>query len=183
MVQRNIPRDISPSARDPTRPAYRWPPCVPSRILPPETSFSEVLDWEPGALILSGGPSSVYDKESPQLNNKILSYNVPILGICYGLQLLVEKFGGLVNNMPKYAQFSSEETIDNQLSTIASMPKKETKVPNFLGMTLRQSIQEAKLTGLTIKPVGTSGRVVWQSVTPGQQVHKYATCQIKLESM
>ena len=49
-------------------------------------------------IVLSGGPSSVYDKESPQLNKKILSCNVPVLGICYGLQLLVEEFGGSVNN-------------------------------------------------------------------------------------
>ena len=49
-------------------------------------------------IILSGGPSSVYDKESPKLSKNILSYNVPILGICYGLQLLVEEFNGSVNN-------------------------------------------------------------------------------------
>ena len=56
-------------------------------------------------------------------------------------------------------------------------------MPNFLGKTLKQSIQEAKLTGLVIYPVGTSGRVVWQSVSPGKQIRNNITCQIKLESL
>ncbi len=47
-------------------------------------------------IILSGGPSSVYDKDAPQLNESILKLNVPILGICYGMQLLMQKFGGVV---------------------------------------------------------------------------------------
>ena len=45
-------------------------------------------------IILSGGPNSVYDQKSPKLNPKILDLNVPILGICYGLQLLLSNTGG-----------------------------------------------------------------------------------------
>ncbi len=45
-------------------------------------------------IILSGGPNSVRDKKSPKLNKKILTLNIPILGICYGLQLLCKEFGG-----------------------------------------------------------------------------------------
>ncbi|MDC0217373.1 glutamine-hydrolyzing GMP synthase [Pelagibacteraceae bacterium] len=54
-------------------------------------------------IILSGGPNSVKDKKSPKLDKKILSLNIPILGICYGLQLLCNKFRG------KIGQSSSRE--------------------------------------------------------------------------
>ncbi len=47
-------------------------------------------------IILSGGPSSVYDENAPYLNEDILKLNVPVLGICYGMQLLIQKFGGEV---------------------------------------------------------------------------------------
>ena len=69
-----------------------------SRILPPETSFSEVLDWEPGALILSGGPSSVFTAEAPEFDEMILDAEIPILGICYGLHLLAHHHGGSVES-------------------------------------------------------------------------------------
>ena len=54
-------------------------------------------------IILSGGPNSVKDKKSPKLDKKILSLNIPILGICYGLQLLCNEFRG------KIGQSSSRE--------------------------------------------------------------------------
>ncbi len=47
-------------------------------------------------IILSGGPNSVRDKKSPKLNNKILELKIPILGICYGLQLLCKEFNGKI---------------------------------------------------------------------------------------
>ena len=86
-------------------------------------------------------------------------------------------------NIPQYAYTTPKKHVNGMLATATSMPKKENKVPNFLGKTLKQSIQEAKLTGLTIQPIGTSGRVVWQSVKPGKQVFNNISCQIKLESM
>ena len=43
--------------------------------------------------------SSVYEKNSPNLNQIIFNYNLPILGICYGLQLLIENFSGKVENI------------------------------------------------------------------------------------
>ena len=51
---------------------------------------------EPKGIILSGGPNSVLDKNSPQLENYLLDFKVPILGICYGLQLLSQKLDGLI---------------------------------------------------------------------------------------
>ena len=47
-------------------------------------------------IILSGGPNSVKDKKSPKLDDKIIAQGLPILGICYGMQLVCNKFGGKI---------------------------------------------------------------------------------------
>ena len=72
--------------------------------------------------------------------------------------------------------------LDN-IATANVIQKHNKMVPNFLGKTLKKSIEEAKELGLIIYPVGTSGRVVWQSVSPGQLVDNASKCTIKLESM
>ena len=83
-------------------------------------------------------------------------------------------------------QFAQNISLDSSypiLVTSGQIQKKENIVPDFKGMTLKQSMQEAKDLGLIIFPVGTSGRVVWQSVSPGQLVDNTLKCTIKLESM
>ncbi|SVD50711.1 uncharacterized protein METZ01_LOCUS403565, partial [marine metagenome] len=69
-----------------------------SQILPSRASFSEILAREPGALILSGGPSSVFAEEAPEFDEMILDAEIPILGICYGLHLLAHHHGGSVES-------------------------------------------------------------------------------------
>ncbi len=85
--------------------------------------------------------------------------------------------------MPQFAYSTNSLQFAPMLATAAVVKKQNNLVPNFLGKTLKQTIQEAKNLGLLINPVGTSGRVVWQSVSPGQLVHSASTCIIKLESM
>ena len=58
--------------------------------------FEYVKKINPAGIILSGGPMSVYDSSAPDIDKKILDLNIPTLGICYGLQLLCQKFGGKV---------------------------------------------------------------------------------------
>ena len=65
-------------------------------IHPHSLGVDEVEAWQPAGLILSGGPSSVLDPGSPDLDPAILELGLPILGICYGLQLLTHRLGGLV---------------------------------------------------------------------------------------
>jgi GMP synthase (glutamine-hydrolysing) len=65
-------------------------------IVPCHIAFDELVRMSPQALILSGGPSSVYDPASPTCDDRIFRLNVPILGICYGLQLMAVKMGGRV---------------------------------------------------------------------------------------
>ena len=69
-----------------------------SEILPPETSLNKILNREPAAMILSGGPSSVYEKNAPEFDPEILETALPTLGICYGLHLLAQQQGGAVES-------------------------------------------------------------------------------------
>jgi len=65
-------------------------------ILPFSTPLEEIRRREPTGLILSGGPSSVHSAKSPRPKKEILESGLPILGICYGMQLLVQMHGGKV---------------------------------------------------------------------------------------
>ena len=85
--------------------------------------------------------------------------------------------------MPQFAHTIISQQIAPMLATADVVQKQNNLVPNFLGKTLKQTIQEAKDLGLIINPVGTSGRVVWQSVSPGQLVDGALACTIKLESI
>lgn len=67
-----------------------------AKIIDPETSLEEIKELNPRGLILSGGPASVYQKGAPTLDKKILNLGVPLLGICYGHQLLAYLLGGKV---------------------------------------------------------------------------------------
>ena len=65
-------------------------------IHPPDSSTDWVRAWSPAGIILSGGPSSVYDEGGPGLDPALLGLGVPVLGICYGMQLIARHAGGAV---------------------------------------------------------------------------------------
>jgi GMP synthase (glutamine-hydrolysing) len=67
-----------------------------SEIIRFDTPAAEIAALKPKGLILSGGPASVYDKGAPQIDPKIFSLGVPVLGICYGLMLMANHLGGRV---------------------------------------------------------------------------------------
>ena len=67
-----------------------------SEIIRFDTPAAEVAALKPNGLILSGGPASVYDQGAPQVDSKIFSLGVPVLGICYGLMLMAHHLGGRV---------------------------------------------------------------------------------------
>ena len=69
-----------------------------SSVLPCTTSLAEIRALEPSGLVLSGGPSSVYDAEAPKCDPAVLSLGVPVLGICYGMQWLTHTLGGKVES-------------------------------------------------------------------------------------
>ncbi|MEA2302231.1 MAG: hypothetical protein QOE44_2766, partial [Solirubrobacteraceae bacterium] len=67
-----------------------------SELLPHDVGAAEVARRAPRGLILSGGPASVYAPGAPALDRELLELGIPVLGICYGMQLLVHDLGGRV---------------------------------------------------------------------------------------
>jgi GMP synthase (glutamine-hydrolysing) len=67
-----------------------------SEILPHDATRDEITRLNPRGIILSGGPASVYDDDAPALSDFLLDLQVPLLGICYGMQLLARELGGRV---------------------------------------------------------------------------------------
>jgi len=63
--------------------------------------IDEILKLKPKGIILSGGPSSVYEDGAPQVDEKLFELGIPVLGICYGLQLIAYKLGGIVDKFAK----------------------------------------------------------------------------------
>lgn len=68
-----------------------------SEIHPFHFSIQDIQQLNPVGIVLSGGPSSVYEEGAPKPDPKVFDLGIPILGICYGLQLFADKFGGRVN--------------------------------------------------------------------------------------
>ena len=67
-----------------------------SEIVPHTMPVAEMLAKEPAAIILSGGPSSVYEEGAPSIDPAIFAAGVPVLGICYGFQTMAHALGGTV---------------------------------------------------------------------------------------
>jgi len=67
-----------------------------SEIVPYHTKASAIAKLKPSGIILSGGPASVYAPKAPQVDRKIYDLGVPVLGICYGMQLIAHGLGGKV---------------------------------------------------------------------------------------
>jgi GMP synthase (glutamine-hydrolysing) len=65
-------------------------------IHPPTRSIGWIREWDPTAIILSGGPASVYDRDVPSADPELFQLDVPLLGICYGMQLMAHLLGGRV---------------------------------------------------------------------------------------
>ena len=74
---------------------------VKSELVSPNISIKDIQKLRPQALIFSGSPYSVYEKNSPKVDPKIYDLNIPILGICYGMQLISYQLGGKVNSHQK----------------------------------------------------------------------------------
>ena len=83
-----------------------------SAVLPCNGSLDEIRSYSPVGIILSGGPSSVYDKDAPVTDPGIFDLGLPVLGICYGLQYMVFALGGKVRPADKHEYGHAEVTIE-----------------------------------------------------------------------
>ena len=72
-----------------------------SEIVPCDISAQEISRMAPSAIILSGGPASVYADDAPDMDEKIFSLGIPVLGFCYGQQIMSVKLGGEVGHTEK----------------------------------------------------------------------------------
>ncbi len=82
-------------------------------LLPHSVSEDVAREYDPGAVILSGGPNSVYEEGAPQMPEWVLSLSVPVLGICYGLQLIAHTLGGQVQKAPHREYGRARLHVDN----------------------------------------------------------------------
>jgi GMP synthase (glutamine-hydrolysing) len=95
-----------------------------SVVLPCTAPLSKIQALQPLGVILSGGPSSVYDADAPAADPKLLELGVPILGICYGLHFIVHHLGGKVLSADGREYGHAEVTIEDSASPLfAGLPK------------------------------------------------------------
>ena len=93
-----------------------------SEIIHHTATASEVSAKDPAAIILSGGPSSVYEPGSPSLDPDILKLGIPILGICYGFQVLAAALGGRVDKTGKREYGSTELSVSVNGTLLGDQP-------------------------------------------------------------
>ena len=94
------------------------------RIVPPNIRADEIEKLAPSGIILSGGPSSVYLKKGPSCEKRVLELGVPILGICYGMQLITKMSGGVVKKTKKREYGKAVLRIDKSRDIFSNLPKK-----------------------------------------------------------
>ncbi len=98
-----------------------------SEIVPHTISAAEVAAKNPAGIVLSGGPSSVYEPGSPTLDAGILELGIPVLGICYGFQVMATQLGGEVANTGLREYGSTAVTLTNiQSSLLGGQPLEQT---------------------------------------------------------
>src|SRR5207249_354177 len=95
-----------------------------SVIVPCSVPFDELVRMSPQALILSGGPSSVYDAASPTCDDRVFKLNVPVLGICYGLQLMSARLGGKVEPAGRREYGFAELDVSGETDLLCGLPSK-----------------------------------------------------------
>ena len=97
-----------------------------SEIFPHTISLDEIKKRNPAGIILSGGPTSVYDDDAPDVTPEIFSLNIPILGVCYGLQLLAKHLGGKVEKAEDREYGKAEFTVSNTSLLFSNCEKSST---------------------------------------------------------
>ena len=92
-------------------------------IVPYTISKDELDSKHPKGIILSGGPASVYGDDSPLPDKEIFDLNIPVLGICYGLQIIGHQFGGVVRTAERREYGHAEFCIDDDRDLLHDLGK------------------------------------------------------------
>lgn len=96
-----------------------------SEIVPHTITAADLMLKNPLAIILSGGPSSVYEPNSPALDKEILGLGIPILGICYGFQVLADALGGRVDKTGKREYGATDLALAKTGTLLANQPAEQ----------------------------------------------------------
>ncbi len=97
-----------------------------SELLPHDTDIERIRARAPRALVLSGGPASVYADGAPPLRHELLELGIPVLGICYGMQLMVHELGGEVEAAPAGEFGRTDLTVlDGGGTLLAELPEEQ----------------------------------------------------------
>ncbi len=95
-----------------------------SAILPYNSPIEKIRQYQPVGIVLSGGPSSVYDTAAPHCDPAVLSLGIPVLGICYGLQWIAHTLGGQVQRAERREYGPAELEIRDGSLLFAGLPRR-----------------------------------------------------------
>jgi GMP synthase (glutamine-hydrolysing) len=99
-----------------------------SQILPCTVPMATILAYRPQGIVLSGGPSSVYEKKAPSVSKELFDLGIPILGICYGMQLVTHLSGGEVAKSKHREYGRADLTIDDKSDLFRNIGKEGSTV-------------------------------------------------------
>lgn len=97
-----------------------------SELVPHSMPVDEILAEDPKAIILSGGPASVFEPGAPTIDTKVFESGVPVLGICYGFQVMAYELGGKVDKAALGEYGKTSATIDDAAGILADSPAEQT---------------------------------------------------------
>ena len=97
-----------------------------AEVFPYTTSLEKIKEINPWGIIFTGGPNSVYREDSPSCSDEIFKLGIPILGICYGAQLMAYKLGGEVKTAPVSEYGHTDVTIDDPQDVLFTDVEKNT---------------------------------------------------------
>jgi len=96
-----------------------------AELLPHDLALEEIERRQPAVLVLSGGPASVYEPGAPELRTELLELGVPVLGICYGMQAMVQALGGRVEGAEAGEFGRTELTLIEPGRLLAGLPAEQ----------------------------------------------------------
>jgi GMP synthase (glutamine-hydrolysing) len=122
-----------------------------SAILPCTSGLKEILDYAPAGIVLSGGPSSVYDADAPKCDPEVLSTGVPVLGICYGMHWITKILGGTVEpaGRREYGRAEFSADADGTCGQLFAGLPRTSRIWNSHGDHVRALPHGFRSTGLT----------------------------------
>lgn len=97
-----------------------------SELVPHSMPVDEILAKDPKAIILSGGPASVFEPGAPTIDTKVFESGVPVLGICYGFQVMAYELGGKVDKAALGEYGKTSAIIDDAAGILADSPAEQT---------------------------------------------------------